>query len=139
MILEFLYPLSIAHFLASLVQLVSAYLMVCLIGNYTSILLPSAVRAGSFRSSTKTFSGSLLRVVAIFVLMAALGPLFLPLGIEFLLHSLQFAQFVPIYLILALLELALVAGLYVLLLESQGLLLQSREQKILQAVTSKND
>ena len=138
-ILEFLYPLSIAHFLASLVQLVSAYLMVCLIGNYTSILLPSAVRAGSFRSSTKTFSGSLLRVVAIFVLMTALGPLFLPLGIEFLLHSLQFAQFVPIYLILALLELALIAVLYVLLLESQGLLLQSREQKILQAVTSKND
>jgi ABC-2 type transport system permease protein len=138
-ILEFLYPLSLAHFLASLVQLVSAYLMVCLIGNYTSILLPSAVRSGSFRSSTTTFSGSLLRVVAVFVLMTALGPLFLPLGIELLLHSLQFAQFVPIYLILALLELALIAVLYALLLESQGLLLQSREQKILQAVTSKND
>jgi ABC-2 type transport system permease protein len=138
-ILEFLYPLSITHFLASLVQLVSAYLMVCLVGNYTSILLPSAVRAGSFRSSTTTLSGSLLRVVAVFVLMTALGPLFLPLGIEFLLQSLQFPKFVPIYLILSLLELAVIAVLYGLLLEGQGLLLQSREQKILQAVTSKKD
>jgi hypothetical protein len=138
-ILEFLYPLSITHFLASLVQLVSAYLMVCLVGNYTSILLPSAVRAGSFRSSTTTLSGSLLRVVAVFVLMTALGPLFLPLGIEFLLQSLQFPKFVPIYLILSLLELAVIAVLYGLLLEGQGLLLQSREQKILRAVTSKND
>jgi ABC-2 type transport system permease protein len=138
-ILEFLYPLSISYFLASLVQLVSAYLVVCLIGNYTSILLPSAVRAGSFRSSTNTFSGSLLRVLAVFVLMSALGPLFLPMGIDVLLHSLQFAEFVPIYLILALLELALIGVLYALLLDSQGSLLQSREQKILQAVTSKND
>ena len=138
-VLEFLYPLSITHFLASLVQLCSAYFMVCMIGNYSSILLPNAVRAGSFRSSTQTFSGSLLRVLAVFILMTALGPLFIPLGIELLLHHLQFAQFIPIYLILALCELALLAGLYLLLLESQGQLLQSREQKILQAVTSKND
>jgi hypothetical protein len=63
----------------------------------------------------------------------------IPIGVDLIAHSLNFAKIVPFYLILAILELAAVVALYRLLLESQGLLLQSREQKILQAVTSKND
>lgn len=138
-VIEFLAPLSVTHFLASLVQLVTAYLIVCVMGNFTSILLPSAIRAGTFRSSTITFTYALLRLVAAMALMAALSLLLVPLGIDLFVHSLEFATFVPIYLILALVELGLVVVLYRLLLESQGQLLQSREQKILQAVTSKND
>jgi ABC-2 type transport system permease protein len=137
--MEFFAPLPVTHFLASLVQLVTAYLIVCLMGNFTSILVPSAIRAGTFRSSNTTFTNGLLRLVAAAALMVALSLLFIPLGIDLIARSLEFAQFVPIYLILALLELALVVVFYRLLLESQGLLLQSREQKILQAVTTKND
>ena len=73
-VLQFLYPLSVTHFLASLVQLVSAYLIVCLVGNYTSIVLPTAVRAGSLRASTSTMAGSLLRMLAVLCLTAAFAP-----------------------------------------------------------------
>jgi ABC-2 type transport system permease protein len=137
--LEFVAPLPITHFLASLVQLVTAYLIVCVVGNFTSILLPSAVRAGTFRSSTTTFTFALLRLVAVAALGAGLSLLLIPIGVDLIAHSLDFAKLVPFYLILAILELAAVVALYRLLLETQGLLLQSREQKILQAVTSKND
>ncbi len=138
-VLQFLYPLSVTHFLASLVQLVSAYLIVCLVGNHTSIVLPTAVRAGSLRASTSTMAGSLLRILAVLGLTAAFVPLFIPLGIDLLLHSFNLGRMIPVYLILAALELSVLVMLYRLLLESQGLLLQAREQKILEAVATKND
>jgi hypothetical protein len=119
--------------------LVSAFLIVCMIGNYTSILLPNAVRAGALRASTTTLSGTFLRLLAVFCLMLSFIPLFIPLGVELLLHNLELGRPFPIYLILALLELAVLILLYRLLLESQGTLLQSREQRILEAVTTKND
>jgi hypothetical protein len=138
-ILEFLYPLSVTQFLASLVQLVSAYLIVCLVGNQTSILLPTAVRAGSLRASTSTMLGSLLRLLAALGLAAAILPLFIPLGIDLLLHGFNVGPMIPIYLIVAAFELFVLVMLYRRLLESQGILLQAREQKILEAVTTKND
>jgi ABC-2 type transport system permease protein len=138
-ILECLYPLAVTHFIASLAQLVSAFLIVCMIGNYTSILLPNAVRAGALRASTTTLSGTFLRLLAVFCLMLSFIPLFIPLGVELLLHNLELGRPFPIYLILALLELGVLILLYRLLLESQGILLQSREQRILEAVTTKND
>ena len=138
-VLEFVAPLPVTHFLAALVQLVTAYLIVCVMGNFTSILLPSAVRAGTFRSSKTTLTYALLRLVATVALSSALGLLFIPLGIDLVVSNLGYARFVPIDLILAILELAAVAVLYWLLLESQGQLFQSREQKILAAVTAKND
>jgi ABC-2 type transport system permease protein len=138
-VFEFVAPLPVTHFLAALVQLVTAYLIVCVMGNFTSILLPSAVRAGTFRSSKTTFTYGLLRIVATVALSGALGLLFIPLGIDLAVSNLGYAKFVPIDLILAILELAAVSVLYWLLLESQGQLFQSREQKILAAVTAKND
>ena len=66
-------------------------------------------------------------------------PLFIPLGIDLLLHSFNLGRMIPVYLILAALELSVLVMLYRLLLESQGLLLQVREQKILEAVATKND
>ena len=138
-ILEFLYPLSVTQFLASLMQLVSAYLIVCLVGNHTSILLPTAVRAGSLRASTSTMLGSLLRLLAALGLAAALLPLFIPLGIDLLLHGFDVGRAIPFYLIVAALELFVLVMLYRRLLESQGTLLQAHEQRILEAVTAKND
>jgi len=138
-VLECLYPLSVTHFIASLTQLVSAFLIVCLVGNYTSIMLPNAVRAGALRASTTTLSGSFLRLLAVFCLMLSFIPLFIPLGVELLLHNLELGRPIPIYLILAVLELGVLVLLYRLFLESQGTLLQSREQRILAAVTTKND
>lgn len=137
--MQFITPQSATNFVASLIQLGSAFFIVCLVGNYTSIMLPNAVRSGALRSSTTTFSGSLLRLLAVFCLMVALVPLGIPLAIDLFVHGLNLGMGIPIYLILAAMELALLAMFYRLILASQGLLLQAREQKILEAVTAKND
>jgi hypothetical protein len=113
--------------------------VLCLVGNYTSIVLPTAVRAGTLRASTSTLSGSLLRLLAALGLTTALVPLFIPLGLDLLLHGFNLGRLVPVYLILAALELSVLVMAYRLLLVSQGSLLQAREQKILEAVTTKND
>ena len=46
---------------------------------------------------------------------------------------------VPIYLILSVIELAAVVWLYLKVLDAEGRLLQSREQRVLAEVTIKSD
>jgi ABC-2 type transport system permease protein len=137
--LEFFHPSSVTGFAASLLELVSAFLVVCLVGNYTSIMIPTAVRAGSLRASSSTLLGSLVRFLAVLGMAAALLLIFAPLGIDWLLQATDLGPRVPVYLILAAIELSGVVLLYRFVLERQGSLLQQREQRILQEVTTKND
>jgi ABC-2 type transport system permease protein len=65
------------------------------------------------------------------------APLLVPLGLEFLLDQMNVISGVPIYLILSILICCGVVGLYRLMLTWQGQLLQWREQKILEIVTTK--
>jgi hypothetical protein len=138
--LEFFFPLRVTDFLATLVELLSAYLIVCLVGNQMSILLPSAVRQGSMRSSSDTKT---LRVLA--KLGAMLGqlvcfvPLAIPIGVSYLVEMLPWGRWVPAYLIGALAVSVATMFVYRSLLEYQGGLLHRRELRILDAVTAKED
>ena len=138
-VLQFIYPLGVGHFLASLIQMLSAYLALCIAGNQISILLPTAVRAGSMRTSSTTAVTALLRLVASMVLMTAMGLLFVPLGIEALLQAFGFWRTFPVYLCLATIVFVVLVLIYRRTLEYQGALLQAHEQKVLEAVTTKND
>jgi hypothetical protein len=64
-------------------------------------------------------------------------PVLLPLGVELALEMLTDIHGLPICLLLMLLECALVIVVYRLVVPWQGAWLQSREQKILETVTSK--
>jgi len=64
-------------------------------------------------------------------------PTLLPLGVEAASEQFGWTKGVPIFLLLALLECAVICGLYKLLLDWQGGLLQRREQQILETVTNK--
>jgi ABC-2 type transport system permease protein len=64
-------------------------------------------------------------------------PTLLPLGIETGLHLLGHGTGIPIYLLLSLLECAVVVFVYRLLLRWEGELFQAREQKILECVTNR--
>ena len=139
-VLEYMMPLRPLDFLATCVELLSAYLIVCLVGNQMSILLPSTVRHGSMRGSSDT---KILRVLARFAAMlgqlVAFVPLALPLGIDYLIHQFAWGQWIPAYLIVSLLMALVLLFVYRNVLEYQGGLLQRRELRILEAVTAKED
>ena len=77
----------------------------------------------------------LLTFVILFPLTQVLT--LLPLGIEVLIKSQGWIPQVPVYLILSLLQCALVVLIYRLLLSWQGGLFQSREQQIVEIVTNR--
>ncbi|HEV8002386.1 MAG TPA: hypothetical protein VGP63_21025 [Planctomycetaceae bacterium] len=143
-ILEFMFPLRPTELLATLVEMVSAFLIVCLVGNQMSILLPSAIRQGSMRSSDTKVLRVLLRFIAMLGLLVAFAPLALPLGVDYLLRMFFLGQYawgewIPVYLILSLLVALATLLVYRTVLDYQGGLLQRRELRILEAVTTKDD
>jgi hypothetical protein len=143
-ILEFMFPLRPTELLATLVELLSAFLIVSLVGNQMSILLPSAVRQGSMRSSDTKVLRVLARFVAMLGLMVAFVPLAIPPGLDYLaqtffLHQYAWGQWIPVYLILSLLLALVTLLVYRAVLDYQGGLLQRRELRVLEAVTTKDD
>jgi ABC-2 type transport system permease protein len=133
------YPLRLDHCLAAFPQMISMYLTLCLMGNLLSILAPMPIAAGSFKPSNPKLVPILLQLVFFFLLPTALLPMLLPLGIELLLHYLAGIEGIPVCLLLTVIECVGVVLLYRLVLGWEGLLLQSREQKILEIVTSKSE
>jgi hypothetical protein len=143
-ILEFMFPLRPTELLATLIELLSAFLIVSLVGNQMSILLPSAVRQGSMRSSDTKVLRVLARFVAMLGLMVAFVPLAIPPGLDYLaqtffLHQYAWGQWIPVYLILSLLLALVTLLVYRAVLDYQGGLLQRRELRVLEAVTTKDD
>ena len=64
-----------------------------------------------------------------------MGMTLIPLGLEYLFHSSGW----PLYLLLMAIEVPVVAFFYSRLLTVQAMLLQNREQKILEIVTTRTD
>ena len=92
-LLEFLFPLGPMDLLATVIELVTAYLIVCLSGNQMSILLPAAARSGSMRASSTRPLHIVARLFAMLGMMVAFVPLTIPLGIDYVVQ--QFAPQVP--------------------------------------------
>jgi ABC-2 type transport system permease protein len=138
-ILEFMFPLRLTDLLATFVELVTAYLIVCLVGNQMSILLPSAIRQGSMRSSETKVVRVLARFLAMLGMLVAFVPLVIPLGVGYLVEQFAWGEWIPTYLILSLLVALITLFVYRAVLDYQGGLLQQRELRILEAVTTKDD
>jgi hypothetical protein len=135
-ILQFLQPLQPSHFAASLLQMVSMFLIVCMYGNQVSVFIPFAMGQAGMRAAKPNTLTMLLAALLAMLLPMALAPVFIPLGIDALLRYLNWAGAVPVYLILSAGELALLVFVYSRVLAYQGRLLQRREQKILEKVTA---
>jgi len=130
-------PLRWDHFLASIAQFVSMYVLYCLLANWLSIFAPMPIAAGSMRPTNAKFFPIILHVMFTFAFGAVMAPTLAPLGIEFLLRQLGTATWLPACLVLSLALCVGVLSLYRLLLPLQGDVLQSREQQILETVTTK--
>jgi hypothetical protein len=131
-------PMRVDHFLAMFPQFVSMFLLFCLLTNLLSIYAPIYIASGALRHSKPKMSvvlSQLLTFVILFPLTQVLT--LLPLGIEVLIKSQGWIAQVPVYLILSLLQCAVVVLIYRLLLSWQGGLFQSREQQIVEIVTNR--
>jgi ABC-2 type transport system permease protein len=137
LIVEVVYPMRVDHLLATWPQMVSMFLLFCLVANFMSILAPTPIAAGSLKPANPKLTVILLQMVFLSLMPMFLVPLVVPLGLEFLLDHTEVISGVPIYLILSILICCGVVGLYGLALTWQGQMLQWREQKILEIVTTK--
>jgi hypothetical protein len=131
-LLQVAYPMRIDHWIAAAVQMISMYLVYCVINNFMSIFAPTAIAFGSLRPMRPKGMAMLIQIVFAFILMPiALGLSLIPLGIEYFFPSL------PVYLLLTLVSLATVAYFYFYVLDIQGRILHQREQEILLTVAAK--
>jgi len=136
-LLQLFVALRLSHALASLIQLVSAYLLFCLFGNVVSIAAPSAVVNGALKPAKSRLLIVLVHIFAALLSPMAVMPATVLLGIETLVHQSGWLTFVPFYLLASLVQLIFVVGVYRWLLPLQGRWLHHREQVVLEAVTAK--
>jgi ABC-2 type transport system permease protein len=127
--------ISFVVVIAAGLQLLAAFLLLSMVGNLISVLVPYRVAAGSLKptkSSKKT--GFLIFISRMFFPMIMV-PIFIPPAMGLLWSSVGWLPAAPVNLLFSAVLLALMAFFYRLSLPSLGELLQRREQKILEVVT----
>jgi hypothetical protein len=134
---QFAAPMRLDHLAAVVVQMISMYLLFCLLANCMAIMAPMAIASGTLRPSTTRMLPVILGI-AVFVLMPlVIGPTLLPLAVEFIMEYAQITSGVPWALLLSVLLCAAVTLFYRWLVGWQGVWLYSREQRILEIVAAK--
>jgi hypothetical protein len=137
-IVQIVCPMRLDHFLAAFPQAVSMFLLFCVLVNFLSIYAPFYVAAGSLKPSNPKLSTVLLQIVVFtFVFPLTQAATLLPLGLEAGLRLLGWPAGAPVYLVLSVIECAVIVIVYHFSLVWQGGLLQDREQRILESVTNR--
>ncbi len=136
-LLQLLIPMRPDHYLAALLQLVTVFLLFCLVANMLSIFAPIPIPTGGFKANSVKFLPVLLHMLGVITTPLILLPTLLPIGLETLLAELDVISWAPIALVLSIGVLALAVVVYNKLLTWQGELLTARELKILDVVVSK--
>ena len=126
--------ISFIVFIAAGLQLLGAFLLLSMMGNLFSVLVPYYVASGfkPTKTSTKT---KLLIFGSQLLLLIAMAPIFLPAAIELLWSRVSWLPAAPTNLLFSAVLLGLLLFFYRLSLTPLGNLLQKREKEILQIVT----
>jgi hypothetical protein len=137
-ILQVVCPMRLDHLLAMIPQYIAMFFLYCILMNLLSILTPTYVAPGALKPSNPKITTVFVQLAMVFFLLPlTIGPTLLPLGAEVLLRSLGWSASIPTYLVLSLVQLAIVAGIYLVLLQLEGSLFETREQTILESVTNR--
>jgi hypothetical protein len=135
-ILTLVWGSPVALLLASALQFLSGYLLLSVVGNYTSVRAPFRVAPGSLKPTKTSAKTTVLLFVLYLLFPLAMLPLALPLGIALLVSTFTPLPFAPLNLVGSALLLIAVGAFYGLSLPPAGRYLQAREREILQLVTS---
>ena len=133
---QFMHPMRLDHLLALVLQLLPMYLVYSLVANFLSILAPFPIKQGTLKPANPKGMAILVHLGFFFLFPVAMSSTMLPLGLEFLLSWAKLYTWFPAYLVMTLAEVVIGVQLYRVVLTWQGDLLQSREQRILEVVTS---
>jgi hypothetical protein len=129
-VVQFLAGAGPTHFLANLAAAASLFLLVCIIGNWASILLPQPVASGSLKPAHPKAAQILAQLGTVMLFPILAGITLIPLGIELLVETRW-----PLSLVGSAAELAILIFAYRQALAAQGRALAARETRILAAVT----
>jgi hypothetical protein len=136
-LVEVLYPMHLLFFAALIPQLISMYLLVCLLMNCLSIMAPMPIAAGSLKPANPRLVPVLLHMLFVFIYPLIMAPTLLPMGAGLLAQQLGWSSGGLICLVLSLVECALIMLLYRFIVAAQGDWFHSRERKILEVVASR--
>jgi ABC-2 type transport system permease protein len=131
---QWMNPMRPDHLVAVLLQIIPMYLLFCLTGNILSILSPITLKPGSGQPASHQGIRVLFHVVFMLIVPALIGFTLIPLGIEALFTLMKWIVWFPVFLVLGIVQVAVMLWLYRVALNWQGSLLQRREQKILEIV-----
>ena len=134
---QWMNPMRPDHLAAVLLQTIPMYLMFCLAGNLLSILSPIALKPGSGQPAPHQGIRVLFQIVFMLVVPVLIGFTLIPLGVEALFAFMKWAAWFPAFLVLGMVQVAVMLWLYRVALDWQGGLLQRHEQKILEIVSLK--
>lgn len=134
-------PMRWDHLLALVPQTASIYLLFCLVGNTLSIFAPLPMAAGTMQPKNPKLVPVLCHLLAAMVLPALAAAVTVPYLVEraLALTVEDWAAWLPIHLGLSLCLLAAVVLIFRFTVGLQGRWMQTREQQILEVVTSKGD
>lgn len=126
-------PLTVA---ATLLQLTTVFLIAGVGGNFVSIVAPHRIAPGTLRPTKMKLEVVLLMIVLQLLFTTVMAPVFLPALSELLWHHAGLPDFVPVNLFFSALLCGVMIIIYWQTLEPLGRLLQKRETKILETVTT---
>jgi hypothetical protein len=139
-VMQIVVPMPWTYLAAVPAEMISMYLLFCLLANMMSIQTPINVPAGSLRRARPSGKAFVVQLSSIFILYPIIMlPTLVPLGAQMLLERQGWNRQIPVCLLLALVECVIVAYVYRLVLGWQGRWLQSREQAIYAIVRSKEE
>ena len=121
--------------LAAGLQLVAAFLLLSMVGNLVSVLVPYRIAPGSLKPTKSSTTTNFLIFASHLLFPTAMIPVFIPPAFGLLLSNLGWLPAASVNLFFSVVLLALLALFYWLSLAGLGNLLQQREKKILQVVT----
>jgi hypothetical protein len=133
------FPMRPDQYPAAVIQLISAFLLFCLMANALSILAPMAIASGSMKASDVKLVPVLLQLCFLMLMPIAFMPAVLPVVVELVLNELDVPEGWPMSLALSILLLIVVVFVYRKLITMEGEWLALREKKVLEVVTSKSE
>lgn len=127
--------ISFIVFLAAVLQLLTAFLLLSIMGNFLSIVVPHRIAPGSLKPTKSSSKTSLLIFVSRLFFPTVMSPIFLPAAMGLLWSRVGWLPAGLPNLFFSVVLLGLLVFFYRLSLAPLGRLMQRREKDILQVVT----
>ncbi|HCO96257.1 MAG TPA: hypothetical protein DIU00_20340, partial [Phycisphaerales bacterium] len=135
LIVKIVMGISLVIFIAAGLQLLAAFLLLSMVGNLISVLVPYRIAAGSLKPTKSSTTTSVLIFLSRLFFPIFMVPIFLPPAMGLLWSRAGWLPAAPVNLLFSAVILALLAFFYRLSLNPLGELLQRREKQILEVVT----